>query len=172
MVFSTRNSPRQSATAESFAGVSSVLIVISSAKILRRWLFLSKIYIQFTSFNIYFSTKLSFANKRCHFHVLEKRLYVLQEVRSIIYFRQFIHLLSLRSRGNGTSFVFTSYILKSAKFCNVSFLNNFYFHSFTICSSAGATDCLPIVHLPALPIVYLLFICETLGKSYLYNFFF
>ena len=81
--------------------------------------------------------------------MLEKRLYLLQEVRSIIYFRQFIHPLSLRSRGNGTSFVFTSYILKSAKFCNVSFLNNFIlFHSFNICSSACAT------------IVHQLFICR------------
>ena len=67
-------------------------------KILLRWLFPSKIYIQFTIFNTYFSTKLSFTNKRYHLHVLEKCLYVLQEVRSIIYFWQFIHPLSLRSR--------------------------------------------------------------------------
>ena len=87
---------------------------------------------QFTIFNTYFSTKLSFTNKRYHLHVLEKCLCMLQEVRSIIYFRQFIHPLSLRSRGNGTSFVFTSYIIKPAKFCAkfVTFLNNFYFVSF------------------------------------------
>ena len=74
-----------------------------------RWLFPSKIYIQFTIFNIYFLAKLSFTNKRYHLHVLEKHLYVLREVRSIIYFWQFIHPLSLHSHGNGTSFAFTSY---------------------------------------------------------------
>ena len=67
----------------------SVFIVITWAKILkilRRWLFPSKIYIQFTIFNTCFSTKLSFTNKRYYLHVLEECLYVLQEVRSIIYF--------------------------------------------------------------------------------------
>ena len=67
---------------------------------------------------------------RYHLHVLEKCLYVRQEVKSVIYFCQFIHSLSLRSRGNETSFAFTSYIIVSAKFCNVTFLNNFYFVSF------------------------------------------
>ena len=52
---------------------------------LLRGSFPSKIYIQFTIFNTYFSTKLSFTNKRCHLHVLEKYLYMLQKVRSIIY---------------------------------------------------------------------------------------
>ena len=93
--FSPRNLPRQSAIAERFAEANSVFILITSAKILRRWLFHSKIYIQLTIFNTYFSTKLLFTNKRYHLHVLEKCLYVLQEVRSIIYFRQFIHPLSL-----------------------------------------------------------------------------
>ena len=81
--------------AEGFAEANSTFIVITSAKILPRWLFLSKIYIQFTIFNIYFSTTLLFTNKRYHLHVLEKSLNVLQEVRSIIYFRQFIHPPSL-----------------------------------------------------------------------------
>ena len=90
----------------------------------------SKMYIQSIIFNTYLSTKLSFTNKRYHLHVLEKCLYVLQEVRSIIYFWQFIHPLSLRSCGNGTSFAFTSYIIESTKFCNIKFLNNFYFVSF------------------------------------------
>ena len=90
----------------------------------------SKIYIQFTIFNTYFLTKLSFTNKRYHLHVLEKRLYVLQEVRSIIYFQQFIHPLFLHSRGNGISFVFRSYSIVSVKFCDILFLNNFYFVSF------------------------------------------
>ena len=93
--YSPQNSPRQSAIAESYAEINSVIIVITSSKILLRWLFPSKIYIQFKIFNTYFSTKLSFTNKRYHLHVLEKCLYVLQEVRSIIYFRQFIHPLSL-----------------------------------------------------------------------------
>ena len=92
---SPQNSPQQSAIAEGSAGVNRVFIVITWAKILLRWLFPSKIYIQFTIFNTYFSTKLSFTNKRYHLHVLEKCLYVLQEVRSIIYFRQFIHPPSL-----------------------------------------------------------------------------
>ena len=92
---SPRNSPRQSAIAEGFADGNSVFIVTTSAKILPRWLFPSKIYIQFTIFNTYFSTKLSFTKKRYHLHALEMCLYVLQEVRSTIYFRQFIHLPSL-----------------------------------------------------------------------------
>ena len=131
---------------------------ITSAKILPRWLFPSKIYIQFTIFNTYFSTKLSFTNKKYHLHMLEMCLYVLQEVRSIIYVRQFNHPLSFSSCDNGTSSAFMSYITVSAKFCNVKFLNNFYFVLFS----------------------YLLFICwhqrkiwlVTLRKSYLYKFFF
>ena len=92
---SPRNSPGQSAIAEGFAEANNTFIVITLAKILPRWLFLSKIYIKFTIFNTYFSTKLSFKNKRYHLHVLEKCLNVLQEVRSIIYFRQFIYPPSL-----------------------------------------------------------------------------
>ena len=129
-ICSPRNSPRTSAITEGFAEANSVFIVITLAKILLRWLFPSKIYIQFTIFNTYFSTKLSFKNKRYHLHMLEKCLYVLQEVRSIIYVCQFIQPLSLRSRGNGTNFAFTSYFLVLAKFCNVTFLNNFCFVSF------------------------------------------
>ena len=51
---SPRNSPRQSVIAEGFAEANSVFIVITSAKILPRRLFPSKIYIQFTTFNTYF----------------------------------------------------------------------------------------------------------------------
>ena len=157
-MYSPRNSPRQSTIAEDFADTNSVFIVITSAKLFPRWLFPSNIYIQFTIFNTYFSTKLSFTNKRYHLHVLEKCLYVLQEIRSIIHFRQFIHPLSLRSHGNGTSFVFTTYVIVSAKFWDVTFLNNFYFVSF----------------------FYHLFICRrqrkirlvSLSRSYLYKFFF
>ena len=153
-----RDSPRQLAIAEGFAEANSVFIVITSAKLLPRWLFPSNIYIQFTIFDTYSSTKLLFTNKRYYLHVLEKCLYMLQEVRSIIYFRQLIHPFSLRSRGNGTSFAFTSYIIVSAKFCDVTFLNNFYFVLF----------------------FYHFFICRrqrkirlvTLSKSYLYKFFF
>ena len=126
------NSPWQLAIAEGFAEANSVFIVITLAKTLLRWLFRSKIYIQFTVFNTYFLTKLLCTNKKYHLQVLEKYLYVLQEVRYIIHFRQFIHPLSLHSHGNGTS---------SAKFCGITFLNNFIlFHSFTICSSAGAKE--------------------------------
>ena len=134
--YRSRNSPRQLKIAEGFAEANSVFIVITSAKILPRWLFPCKIYIQFTIFNTYFSAKLSFTNKRYHLQVLEKCLHILQEVRSIIYFRQFIHPLSLRSRGNGTSFAFTPYIIVSAKFCDVTFLNNFY----TICSTVASKE--------------------------------
>ena len=59
--------------------------------------------------------------------MLEKGLYVLQEVRSTIYVWQFIHPLSLCSCGNGTSFAFTSYIIVSAKSYDTTFLNNFFF---------------------------------------------
>ena len=64
-------------------------IVITSAKRLPRWLFPSKIYIQFTIVNTYFSTKLSLTNKRYHLHVPEMCLYVLQEVRSVIMLSSF-----------------------------------------------------------------------------------
>ena len=124
------NSPQQPAIVESFAKANSVFIVITSAKILSRWLFRKKIYIEFTIFNTYFLTKLSITNKRDHLHMLEKCLYVLQEVRPIIYFWQFIHPVSLGSRGSGTSFALRSYIIVSAKFCSVTFLSNLYFVSF------------------------------------------
>ena len=100
----------------------SVFIVITLVKILPVWLFCSKIHIQFTIFNTYFLTKLLFTNKRYHLHVLEKCLYELQEVRSMIYFRQFIHPLSLHWHGNGTSFASRSYIIISTKFCKVTVL--------------------------------------------------
>ena len=67
----------------------------------------------------------------------------------------FIHLLSLCSCGNATSFPFMSYIIVLAKLYDVTCLNNFYFVSF----------------------FYYLFICQhqrkirllTLSKSYLYK---
>ena len=92
---SPRNAPRQSTIAKGFVEANSVFIVITSASMLPRWLFPSKIYIQFKIFNTYFSTTLSCTNKRYHLHVLGKCLYVLQEVRSIIYFWQFIQYPSL-----------------------------------------------------------------------------
>ena len=61
---SPQNSPRQSAIVEGIAEGNSVFIEITSAKILPGWLFPSKIYIHFATFNTYFSTKLSFTNKR------------------------------------------------------------------------------------------------------------
>ena len=134
-----------------FSEAKNVFIVITSTKILPRWSFPSKIYIQFKIFNTYFLTILLFTNKKCHLDVLEKCPYVLQEVRSIIYFWQL-------SRGNGTHFAFTSYIIVLAKLCDVTFSNNFYFVS----------------------LFYHLFIyrCQikirlmTLTKSYLYKVFF
>ena len=125
---SPRNSLRQSITVEDFAEANSVFIVITSAKILLMWLLCSKIYIQFTIFNTYFLTKLLFTNKRYHLHVLEKCMYVLQEVRSMIYFQQFIHPLSLHWYGNGTSFAFRSYIIIVT--LSKSYLYKFFFLSF------------------------------------------
>ena len=93
--YSPQNSPQKSAIAEGFVKANCVFIVITPTKILPRWIFPSKIYIQLTIFNTYFLTKLLFTNKRYHLHVLEKCLYVIQEVRSIIYFWQFIHPPSL-----------------------------------------------------------------------------
>ena len=60
------NSPRQLAIAEVFAEANSTFIVITSVKILARWLFPSKIYIQFKIFNTYFMTKLLSTNRRYH----------------------------------------------------------------------------------------------------------
>ena len=98
----------------------------------------SKIYVQFTIFSTYFSTKFLFTDKRYHLHVLDKCLDVLQKVRSITYFRHFIHPLSLRLRGSGASFAFTSYIILSAKFYDV-----------TLKQLLFCLVLLPFVHLPA-----------------------
>ena len=87
---SPKNSPWQSVIAEGLAEANSVFIVITSAKILPKWLLPSKIYIHFTIFNTYFLTKLSFTNKRHHLHVLKKCMY-----GSVICFWQFIYLPSL-----------------------------------------------------------------------------
>ena len=81
LTVSPQNSPQQSATAEGFAKASSVFIVITSAKILPRCLFGSKICILFTIFNTYFLTKLLLTNQ----DITCKCLYVLQEVRSLIF---------------------------------------------------------------------------------------
>ena len=116
------------------------------------------VHIQFTIYNTHFLTKLSFTNKSYHLQVLEKCLYVLQEVRSVIYFWQFIHPLSSFTWQYGTSFALSSDIIISAKFCNILFLNNFYIVSF---------------------FYYLFIYCHqrkirlmTLSKSYFYKFFF
>ena len=165
------NSPGQSTIVEGFVETNSVFIVITLAKILSRWLFPSKTYIQFTIFNTYFSTKLSFTNQRYYLRVLKKCLYkfykqiLLARAREVsacatksqIYyiFQQFIHPFSLCSCGNGTSFAFTSYITVSVKFDDIVFLNNFYFGSFFHHYHFGKKIRL-----------------VTLSKSYLYNFFF
>ena len=143
------NSPWKLAIAEGFAEANSVFIVITLAKTLLRWLFPSKIYIQFTVFNTYFLTKLLCTNKKYHLHMLEKYLYVLQEVRYIIYFRQFIHPLSLHSHGqwNKLSEILWHHIFKQLYF--VSFI----YHLF-ICWCQRKI------------------ILVTLSKSYLYKFFF
>ena len=138
---SSRSSLWQLGIAKCFADANIVFIVIALAKILPRWLFGSKIYIQFTIFNTYFYTKLLFTNNRYHLHMLEKCLYVPQEVRSMIYFWQFIHPLSIHSCGNGTSFALTSYIIESVEFFNIIFIVIFkqLLFSFIL---------LPFVHLP------------------------
>ena len=102
-----------------------------------------------------FLNKIIIYKQEYHLYMLEKCLYMLQEVRSIIYFQQFIYPLPLHSQDNGTSFAFTSYIIILAKFCDITCLNNFYFVSF----------------------FYHLFICQhqrkirlvTFSKSYLYK---
>ena len=105
-VISLRNSPWQLAIAEGFADANSAFIVINSEIFLLRWLIPSNIYIPFKIFNTYFLKKLLFTNKRYHLHVLEKCLYVLQEVRSVIYFKQFIHPLSLMFLNSSFHFIF------------------------------------------------------------------
>ena len=77
----------------------------------------SKIYIQFTIFNTYFSTLLSFTNKRYNLHVLEKSLCLLPEVRFITHFSQFIHRLSLRSRGNGKALLSRRILSYQRNYC-------------------------------------------------------
>ena len=63
--FSARNSTQQSAIAECFAEANWLYSNYLGKKIP------SKIYIQFTIVNTYFSTKLSLTNKRYHLHVPE-----------------------------------------------------------------------------------------------------
>ena len=116
------------------------------------------VHIQFTIYNTHFLAKLLFTNKSYHLHVPEKCLYVLQEVRSVIYFWQFIHPLSSFTWQYGTSFALSSDIIISAKFWNILFLNNFYivwffYYSFIYC------------HQRKIRLV-------TLSKSYFYKFFF
>ena len=84
--FSARNSTQQSAIAECFAEANWLYSNYLGKKIP------SKIYIQFTIVNTYFSTKLSLTNKRYHLHVPEMCLYVLQEVRSVIMLSSFSSL--------------------------------------------------------------------------------
>ena len=78
-----RNSPQQSAIAEGFAEANSVFIVMTWVEILSR-LFPSKIYIQYTIFNIYFLTKLLFTNKRYHLHV-QRRVCMCYKVTYLSY---------------------------------------------------------------------------------------
>ena len=103
----------------------------------------------YSVYNFYFSTKLLFTNKRYHLQ------------RSACGTRsQIIHIFSTvhSSSFNRARFTFTSYIIISAKFWNVTLLNNFYFITF----------------------LYHLFICwsqrkkrlVTLSKSHLYKFLF
>ena len=78
----------------------------------------SKIYVQFKIFSTYFSTKFLFTDKKYYLHVLEKCLHVLQKVGSITY------------AWHWNKLCFHVYIILSAKFYDVTFLNNFYFVSF------------------------------------------
>ena len=58
--FSPQDSPQQLTIGEGFAEAkNSVFVVITSVKILQRWLFPSNIYIQFTIFNAYFPNKIT-----------------------------------------------------------------------------------------------------------------
>ena len=60
-------------------------LAVHSWHVLPRWLFPSKIYIQFIIFNTYFSTKFLFTNKRYHLCVLKRCQYVLQEVINYVF---------------------------------------------------------------------------------------
>ena len=149
------NSRWQSAIAEGFAEASSVFIVITLAKILPRWLFPSQIIFGL-QFLTHILTKLLFTNKRCHSHVLEKCLYVPQEVRSILYFRQFYHSLSLHSQWNKRCFY-------AVYHCIGEILWRHIFKQLSFCFIL-----LPFVHLPASKKSKT---CD-MNKSYLYKFFF
>ena len=97
---------------------------------------LGKIYIQFIIFSTYFSTKLWFKNKKYHLHVLEKCLRATRSQINYIFGSLFILFLFVHAAMEQALLSF--HIFESVKFCNVTFLNNFLFHSFTIYSSAGA----------------------------------
>ena len=117
-VCSPRNSPWQLVIAECFAKVSSVFYSNH----------LGKIYIQFIIFSTYFSTKLWFKNKKYHLHVLEKCLRATRSQINDIFGNLFILFLFVHVAMEQA--LLSRHILESAKFCNVTFVNNFYFVSF------------------------------------------
>ena len=125
---SPQNSSRQLAIVKGFAEANSVFIVINLAKILLRWLFPNKIYIQFTILKTYFLTKLKFKNKRYHLQVLEKCIYVLQVINYIFLAVYSSSFSSFMWQWN--KFCFHILYHRMTKFCNIKFLNNFYFVSF------------------------------------------
>ena len=123
-----RNSPWQSATVKGFAEVNIVFIVITLEKILLRWLFPSKIYIQFTIFNTYFSTKLSFTKKRQHLHVLEKCLKCYKK-SDLSYIFGSLFILFLLVHVAMEQALLSRHISSYLQNSDVTFLSNFYFVS-------------------------------------------
>ena len=144
--FSPQDSPWQSTIAEGFAEANRFFVVITSVKILQGWLFPSNIYIQFTIFNAYFSTKLWFTNKRYHLRMLERCVCTWYKKSDLLYIfgRSVIFWF--------IPFLFVHMAMEQAllsrhisSYRQNSVMSNFQttfilFYSFTISSSAGAKE--------------------------------
>ena len=135
---SPQNSPWQWIIAKGFATANSIFMVITSAKILPRWLFPSKIYIQFTIFNICFLTELSFTNKQISLAVsvcATRNLLYIYYIFFIFITFLFIHMAIEQAF---LSCRILSYQRNSLRSHFQRAFN--LFHSFTLCSSGSTKE--------------------------------
>ena len=115
-------------------GKTSILMVMTSAKILLMWLFCSKIYIQFTFFNTYFSTKLLFTNKRYHYACArEVSVYAIRSQINYIFSAVYSYFFSsFMWQWNKLWFQVLYHRISKILQCHIFKQLFFLFHSFTI----------------------------------------
>ena len=119
---SPQNSSWQSAIAKGFDKANSVFIVITSAKIMLRWLLCSKIYIQFTILisqqNYHLQTRdvtCTCYRSVCINYKKSDKLYIFNGLFILFLF---VHMAIEQ--------VLLSGLISSAKFCNITFLNTLF----------------------------------------------